>query len=121
MPPTQPGFVTPPTPGAIMGSQSTGIMVTPTPVYSSVFASSVDPTQLSLTIESLSKVLIGLIGWFAVSKGFDAATAQNQLQIIIDLTAQAVPIAFTLWNACMTIFGLVRKLFTFMKVPAPVK
>jgi hypothetical protein len=81
--------------------------------FKGLFASSIDPTQLSLTIESASKVLIGLIGWFAVSKGLDVATAQTQLQAIVDLIAQAIPVAFTLWNSLLTIWGLVRKLFVY--------
>jgi hypothetical protein len=82
--------------------------------------SSVDPTQVSLTVESAGKVLIGIIGWFAVAKGLDAATAQTQLQVIIDLVAQSVPVAFTLWNAMMTGYGLVRKLCVYFFGTAPV-
>lgn len=80
--------------------------------YKGIFASSSDPSgqTLSLTVESFSKVLIGLAGWLAVSKGLDASTAQTQLQAIIDLVAQAIPLAFTLWHTMMTVWGLVRKL-----------
>jgi hypothetical protein len=92
------------------------------PSYKGILASSTDPTgqTLSLTIESGSKVLIGIIGWFAVSKGMDAATAQTQLQAIIDLTAQSVPMVFTFWNTMLTGYGLVRKLFSYFKNPASV-
>lgn len=86
----------------------------------SFFASSVDPTKLSLTIESFSKALIGLVGWYAVSKGMDAATATTQLQVIIDLVAQAVPLVFALWHSLMTIYGLVRKLWMYLATPKTV-
>lgn len=85
----------------------------------SFFASSVDPAEISLSIESASKVLIGLIGWWAVSKGMDAATAQSQLQAIVDLIAQAVPVVFTLWNTMLTVWGLVRKLYVYLFSTAP--
>lgn len=74
-------------------------------------ASSADPNQISLTIESFSKVLIGVIGWYAVSKGMNATNAQTTLQAIIDLIAQAVPMVFTLWNGGLMAWGLVRKLY----------
>lgn len=86
--------------------------------YPKFLASSVDPTQLSLTVESFSKVVIGLLAWWGVSKGFNVLTAQNQLQVIIDIIAQSVPIAFTLWNAMLTVWGLVRKLLSLTLQPA---
>lgn len=86
--------------------------------FKGIFASSVDPSQLSLTVESFSKVIIGLVGWYAVSKGMDPMTAQSQVQAIIDLVAQAIPLAFTLWHSLQAIWGLVRKLYsTFATTP----
>lgn len=85
------------------------------PKYKGFLASSSDSTQLSLTVESGSKVLIGLIGWFALSKGMDAATATTQVQAILDLAAQMVPMIFALWHACIALFGLVRKFFNLFK------
>lgn len=87
------------------------------PTYKGILASSVDSSQLSLTVESFSKFLIGLIGWYAVSKGFNALAAQTQLQVILDIVAQSIPIAFTLWNAMLMIWGLTRKLFTYFSSP----
>lgn len=80
--------------------------------FSGIFASSSDASgqTLSLTIESFSKVLIGVIGYFAVAKGMDPAAATTQLQAIIDLVAQAIPLAFTLYHSLQTAWGLVRKL-----------
>lgn len=78
-------------------------------------ASSADPTgqTLSLTVESFSKVLIGLVGWFAVAKGLDPTTATTQLQALIDLGAQAIPLGFTLYHSMMTAWGLVQKLYAY--------
>lgn len=90
-----------------------------TPKKYGILSSSIDPTQLSLTVESFSKVLIGLAGWYAVSKGMDATTAQTQLQAIIDLAVQAIPLAFTLWNTLLTIWGLVRKLYVALVASKP--
>lgn len=82
--------------------------------FRGIFASSVDPTgqTLSLTIESASKVLIGLATWFAVAKGMDPAAATTQLQALIDLAAQAVPLMFTFYHIMQAAWGIVRKLYT---------
>lgn len=83
------------------------------PKFRGIFASSTDPSgqTLSLTVESFSKVIIGLVGWFAVSKGLDPAGATTQAQAIIDLIAQAIPVGFTLYHTLLTVWGLLRKLF----------
>lgn len=72
-------------------------------------SSSVDPSQLSLTVESFGKVLIGVIVWFAASKSLDVTAAQTQLQAILDLVIQGIPLVFTLWNVCMGVWGAIRK------------
>lgn len=77
------------------------------------FSSSVDPNQISLTVESMGKVLIGLIGWYAVSKGTDPATAQTQFQGILDLILQAIPLSFSLWHTLNGLWGAVRKVIAF--------
>lgn len=89
--------------------------------FKGIFASSTDDSgqTLSLTVESFSKVVIGLVGWFAVSKGLDPATASTQAQAIIDVAAQAIPVGFTLWHSLQTLWGLVRKFYqTFCTAPA---
>lgn len=88
------------------------------PKYKGILASSQDPAQLSLTVESVSKVLIGLIGWFAVSKGMDVATAQTLLQQILDIVAQSIPMIYALYHAMHTAWGLVRKLLNYFRHPA---
>ena len=84
--------------------------------YGSLLASSQDPTQLSLTVQSVSSLLIGLVVWWGtVHVGFNAATAQTEIQAITDLIVQGVPIVFTLWNVCTGIWGASRKLFALFK------
>lgn len=87
--------------------------------YTGFLASSADSTgqTLSLTVESFSKVIIGLVAWYAVSKGMNATAATTQVQAIIDLIAQAIPMAFTLWSSMLTIWGLARKLFSNLATP----
>ncbi len=90
--------------------------------FKGVLASSTDPAQLSLTIESFSKVIIGVVGWYAIAKGLDPAGATNQVQALIDLIAQAIPVAFTLYHSMMTVWGLIRKLMVYFgtkTVPPP--
>jgi len=89
------------------------------PRFKGFLASSADPTgqTLSTTVLSLGKVLIGIAGYFAVSKGFDPMAAQTQLQAIIDLVATSIPIIYSLWHSMETLAGLVRKFFNLFKKP----
>lgn len=88
---------------------------TNSPRFKGIFASSSDPSgqTLSLTVESFSKVIIGLVTWYAMSKQMDVATAQNQAQAIIDLVAQILPMGYTLWHSAMTLWGLIRKAYVY--------
>lgn len=79
-----------------------------------IFSSSVDPDQLSLTVESVGKVLIGIMGWYAVGHVADPAAAQTQLQAIIDMVAQAIPLAYTLWHTLSGLWGAARKMFALL-------
>lgn len=83
-------------------------------MYKGIFASSVDPNELSLMVQGFSKALVGLVAWFAISKGLDPATATTQLQLLIDLIAQAIPVAFTFWNMIQGVWGALRKLLVFL-------
>src|SRR3954447_20473976 len=72
--------------------------------------SSVDPNQISLTIESGGKTLLGIISFIAVTKGVDTAPITDNAQAIIDATATAVTLGVTLFHTPQTIYGLVRNL-----------
>ena len=76
-----------------------------------MFQSSVDPTQVSLTISSIFKVVIFFAGYVAVSKGFDVTTATTQVEAIRDLVLSLVPACFALYHGLQAIYGIVRKFF----------
>ena len=83
--------------------------------------SSTGDGSLSLTIESVGKVIIGIVAYFLVSKtGLNPADATNQLQAILDLIAQGVPLVFSLWHTCTAIWGLCRKLIPRVSPKPPV-
>jgi len=75
------------------------------------FQSSIDPTKLSLSIESGSKVIIGIIGSLIALKGIDAAPITSQVQVIVDSVVTAITVGFTAWHSMQTVYGLVRKMF----------
>ena len=76
-----------------------------------VFQSSVDPTKISLTIQGLSKTVIFVVGYFALQKGFDVATAQTQIQVVTDITIMLIPAILAVYHGGETIYGIVRKMF----------
>ena len=77
----------------------------------SIFSSSVNPQELSLTVSSLSKTIIGVVAFIAVQKGFDGAVVTSHLQAIMDTVITAIPAGFAMWHAMQTVYGLVRKMF----------
>lgn len=79
--------------------------------------SSVDPTQYSLTISSIEKVLGFGIVFYAARQGFDPAQATNILQLIGDTVLIMVPAALTLWHGAQAIRGLIRKILVAMTAP----
>lgn len=76
-----------------------------------IFGSSINPTELSLTIESGSKTIIGLIGVFLAYRGINAVGVTDQLNAIVAVVVATIPAGFTVWHAMQTLYGLVRKLF----------
>jgi hypothetical protein len=83
-------------------------------------SSSVDPAQLSLTVESASKVIIGLIGTLVAYKGIDSIAVTTQLQAIVDIGITLIPVAFTTWHSLQLIWGAWRKLLVALTTkPAP--
>lgn len=76
-----------------------------------LFASSLDPSKISLTVESISKVVIYMVAYYATTKGFNVATATTQVQAITDIVLQLVPMVFALYHGVQTIYGIVRKVF----------
>lgn len=80
--------------------------------------SSVDPTQISLSVESAGKSLVGIITLIAILKGMDPATAQGQYQTFIDQAAILVASGYTVFHTAQTLYGLLRKGFMFLITPA---
>lgn len=72
-------------------------------------SSSVDPSQLSATVEGLLATVASLLVFWGV---FDAATATQLLshvnQLITD-TMVLIPLVGAMWGICKTVFGLLRK------------
>lgn len=73
--------------------------------------SSVDPTQISTTIESVGKVLAGVVTFFAVLQGVDPVIAGQQWGGFVTLVATGAPAGYAAWYAGEAIFGAARKLF----------
>lgn len=78
------------------------------------FQSSIDPTQLSLSVSSGTKTIIGIIGVLVAYKGLDVTSITSQLQAIVDMVVTAIPAGFAVWHAMLTVYGLIRK-FTVVK------
>lgn len=85
--------------------------------FKGFFTSSVNPQNVSLTVESFGKSVVGIVGWYLIAQHMNPAVATTQVQTITDLVAQSVPIAFTLWNNMLTGYGLVRKLCVYFSSP----
>ena len=86
-----------------------------------VFSSSVDSTQLSLTVQSVAKVLIGLVGYYAAFKGLDQAAVTSNLQNAVDTIVTLIPVAYSAFYGLETVWGLLRKVFVaFSNKSAPV-
>lgn len=74
------------------------------------FLSSVEnPGQLSLTVASLTKVILGVAATYAVVNGLDSMAVTTQVQQIIDTVATGITAGFTVYHSVMLLYGLVRK------------
>lgn len=97
-----------------------------------LFQSSVDPAQVSLTVTSLGKILIGIIGTIAITKGVDpmivSQNASDVSQAAQNIAAQyvaVVPALYSAYHSVQFLWGFARKLSVwslqvFSKAPAPV-
>lgn len=94
----------------------------PNKKYSGFLASVNDPSgqTLSTSVESVFKVVIGLVGFFAVSHGLDPMTAQNQIQVIFDLVMQMIPAGYSLFHSLQMLWGLIQKALAFFLKKSPV-
>jgi len=76
-----------------------------------VFQSSLDPSKVSLTIQSIAKFLIFVAGTYAIHKGFDPVTATNVITQLSDILISAIPACFAMYHAGEAVWGVVRKFF----------
>lgn len=83
--------------------------------------SSVDPTQLSLTITSLGKALAGILTTIAILKGVDpalltpnATTITEAAQNILVQYLAILPALYSAYHSAQAIFGVMRKAFVWI-------
>lgn len=76
----------------------------------SFLQSSVDPNKLSLTVQSLAKAIIFLVGYYAVSKGFDPTIATSQINQLTDVVINIIPAGFAVYHGIEAVWGITRKL-----------
>lgn len=77
-------------------------------------SSSVDGSQLSLTISAILKMIAGLLA--ALGLGVilpDVQTIQDQVQALTQLGIQAAPLIYAAWNSAEAIFGAFRKILAY--------
>lgn len=77
----------------------------------SIFRSSLDPSKVSLTVQSISKMVIFFVGYIAVSKGLDPETATTQVEAITEIFVSIIPACFAVYHGLEAIYGIVRKFF----------
>lgn len=66
-------------------------------------SSSVDPSQLSKSVESIIKIVGGLLVIAGVA-------SNGEIQALVGQVGQLVPAVYVLWNFAELAFGLLRKL-----------
>lgn len=76
-----------------------------------MFQSSLDTTKISLTVSSVAKVAIFVVGAYAMAKGFDPTEATNGVQQITDIILSVIPACFAVFHGGEAIWGVVRKFF----------
>lgn len=71
--------------------------------------SSIDPTQVSLTIVSIGKAGVWFIGFLAMAGLVDPTIANQQWGTFVADVGTAVPVAFAIYHSGNAVWGLVRK------------
>ena len=77
----------------------------------STVASSVDPAQVSLTVQGVTKALIFVVSYFALAKGFDPTTTTNGIEQVRDIVISLIPAILAVYHGGEAIYGLIRKMF----------
>lgn len=101
--------------------------MTPSTTIPTFAQSSVDQTQVSLTITSLSKAAIGIITTYAMLKGVDPVLATTNVQTVTEAAQNIVvqyiailPALYAAYHSLQAIYGIVRKIAMRLFTKAPV-
>lgn len=82
--------------------------------------SSVDPSKVSLTIESLGKAVAGLITFLGVLNVVDPIIANQAWGNFVASIITAIPVGYSVWNAGLALWGLIRKIAVRVFARAPI-
>ena len=77
----------------------------------SIFQSKLDPTKVSLTIESAAKTITVIATSFAMLKGVDATPINEAIKNLSETAIVLVSSAVATYHAGQTVYGVVRKFF----------
>lgn len=72
-------------------------------------SSSINPQELSLTVESIGKVLGSLLILYASIKGIDPKTVTEWYQPLVAQAGVVISSTYGAYNAILAFWGLVRK------------
>ena len=73
------------------------------------FSSSVDPSQVSLTVESVIKLIGLVLGGYLSYKGSGMVIDDETIKQVTDAITLVVVSAMSIWQSANLLFGIVRK------------
>lgn len=89
--------------------------------------SSIDPSQVSLTITSIGKAVTGALVTYAVIRGIDPMLITTNVQTVTDATQNIAaqylavfPALYAAYHSTLALWGIVRKLAVRLFAKAPV-
>lgn len=84
-----------------------------------VFTSSVDPSQISLTVESVVRIIGLMVGGYGAIKGSHVVIDNTVIQQTTDALVAVITSGIVVWQSANLLFGLFRKVVTAYNSPAP--
>lgn len=76
-----------------------------------ILQSSINPEEISLTIQSFGKSIIGIVATLAaLHSGLNPQDAVNQVQLILDSAVVIVTSGYSVYHAVQAVWGAARKL-----------
>lgn len=75
----------------------------------SLFASKLNPNEISLAIQGTARAVITVIVAFAGIKGIDVLPVVDNIKIIADQAVVIVSAGVAVWHAGVAVWGFVRK------------